>query len=140
MFGIRKQQTSSSMTIFYLFVLLLILNQFLFVRSFRLMNDDFNQNEDDDVRRALLRQLALENFVSPVEDALYNEKVVALPVESTVQHFRSILLYESTQWSKTFNKRFNPTTNGESKGITTFCYSVRKHAILAHIILIYRCQ
>ncbi|CAF0905598.1 unnamed protein product [Adineta ricciae] len=85
MFGIRKQQTSSSMTIFYLFVLLLILNQFLFVRSFRLMNDDFNQNEDDDVRRALLRQLALENFVSPVEDALYNEKVVALPVESTVQ-------------------------------------------------------
>ncbi|CAF0868302.1 unnamed protein product [Adineta ricciae] len=86
MFGIRKQQTSSSMTIFfYLFVLLLILNQFLFVRSFRLMNDDFDQDDDDDVRRALRRLLTLENFVSPVEDALYNEQVVALPAESTVQ-------------------------------------------------------
>ncbi|UJR15713.1 hypothetical protein I4U23_002648 [Adineta vaga] len=86
MFGIGKQNiNSSSMTIFYLFVFLFVLNQFLSVHSFRLMHDDIDQQGTDDIRRALLRQMFFENYASPLEDASFNNQAIAIPVESSVQ-------------------------------------------------------
>jgi len=43
MFGIGKKNINSSMTTIYLFLFILIINQFLIVRSFRLMSSELEQ-------------------------------------------------------------------------------------------------
>jgi len=43
MFGIGKRSINSSMTNIYLFLFILIINQFLTIHSFRLMSNDLEQ-------------------------------------------------------------------------------------------------
>jgi len=63
MFGIGKKSSfNSSMTTMYLFLFILVVNQFLTIHSFRLMSNDVDQ---DDARRAIDRRFTFDNFAVP---------------------------------------------------------------------------
>ncbi|CAF1162254.1 unnamed protein product [Adineta steineri] len=48
------------------------------------MQDDFDQYEQDDKRRAVMGRLAFENFAVP-EDVVFSDNELQVPVESTKQ-------------------------------------------------------
>jgi len=72
------------MATIYLFLFILVVNQFLIVHSFRLMHNDIDQNEPDDARRAAIRRLAFENFAIP-EDSSSPDNGLQFLAKPTVQ-------------------------------------------------------
>ncbi|CAF2402224.1 unnamed protein product [Rotaria sp. Silwood2] len=72
MFGIGKRTYDSSITTIYVFLFILLVNQFFIVNSFRPMYHDINENELDDARRAVIRQLAHKNSIYP-EKSLFGD-------------------------------------------------------------------
>ncbi|CAF0795672.1 unnamed protein product [Rotaria sp. Silwood1] len=84
MFGIGKRTYDSSMTTIYVFLFILLINQFLIVNSFRLMYHNIDEYEPNDATRAVMRRLAHENSAYP-EKSLFDDNDLQLFVKPRIE-------------------------------------------------------
>jgi len=82
MFGTGRKNISSSMTPVYLFLFILIANQFLFIHSLVLIHYDQDQNQLENSQQNAIRQLVVKYLNTP-EDSSSDDN--DLQLEPTVQ-------------------------------------------------------